>query len=207
MPSQRPTVREAFKKGVDLLQAERVPFVVIGGLAAGLQGEPRYTEDADFMITLSTTKVFRFAEKAKAQGFDVEPDLAETQWLGCGVLRLWLGPPGEQTAVDLMSCNSAFLREVSWRAQQGRCLGIQVPIASREDMLLFKLCAWRIKDVPDAIAIVRRHEEKLDVPYLHKWASWLSEKSPKQLGDVPRRLQALLEKSPLPPPEGFQGGR
>ena len=191
---------EAFKKGIELLQAEGVPFVLIGGLAASLQGEPRNTEDADFMITLPTPRIQRLAHKAKELGFDIEPDLAETQWFGSGVVRLWLGPSGSQTAVDLMNCNSDFLRQVAWRAQQARCLGHQVPIASPEDMLLFKCCAWRPKDVPDAIAIADRHRERLDASYLRQWASWLAAKNPKVLGEVPRRLEAVLEGLPLPPP-------
>jgi len=62
MPPRRPSVPEAFKKGLELLEAEKVPFVVIGGLAASLQGEPRNTEDADFMITLPASKVYRLAQ-------------------------------------------------------------------------------------------------------------------------------------------------
>ena len=145
MTSRKPSVSEAFRKAVDFLRSERVPFVVVGGLAASLQGEPRNTDDVDFMVTLPTTRVYRFAEAAKAAGFDIEPDMAERQWLGSGVVRLWLGPAGNQTAVDLMSCNSDFLREAAWRAQEARCLGLHVSIASREDMLLFKICAWRVK--------------------------------------------------------------
>ena len=200
MPSRKPSVPEAFRKGLELLESERVPFVVIGGLAASLQGEPRNTEDADFMITLSTSKVHAFARRAKELGFDIEPEFAETQWLGCGVIRLWLGPAGSQTAVDLMSCNSDFLRQAAWRAQPARCLGHQVPIASPEDILLFKCCAWRVKDVPDAVAIADRHRDRLDGPYLRQWATWLAEKNPKALGEVPHRLRAVLEGLPLPPP-------
>ena len=200
MLPRRPSVPEAFKKGLELLEAERVPFVVIGGLAASLQGEPRNTEDADFMITLPATKVHRLAQKAKELGFDIEPDLAETQWLGSGVIRLWLGPAGNQTAVDLMNCNSEFLRQAAWRAQPARCLGHQVSIASPEDMLLFKCCAWRPKDIPDAIAIADRHKGRLDASYLRQWANWLAAKNSQVLGDVPRRLEAVLEVLPLPPP-------
>jgi hypothetical protein len=200
MPQRRPSVPEAFKKGLELLEAEGVPFVVIGGLAAGLQGEPRNTDDADFMITLQATKVHRLAQKAKELGFDIEPDLAETQWLGSGVIRLWLGPAGDQTAVDLMNCNSDFLKQAAWRAQPARCLGHRVPIATPEDMLLFKCCAWRPKDIPDAIAIADRHKGRLDSSYLRQWASWLGARNPSVLGDVPLRLEAVLEGHPLPPP-------
>jgi len=205
MASQRPTVPEAFRKGIELLQTEGIPYVLIGGLAASLQGEPRNTEDVDFMITIPAARVEKLARKAKELGFDIEPDLAETQWLGSGVIRLWLGPSGSQTAVDLMSCNSDFLRQVAWRAQQARCLGHQVPIASPEDMLLFKCCAWRPRDVPDAIAIAERQRGRLDDRYLNQWAGWLAAKNPKVLGDVPRRLRAVLDGSPLPAPVRLPG--
>jgi hypothetical protein len=48
MPSRRPTVPEAFGKAVELLQAERIPFVVIGGLAAGLRS-PYLRKWADWL--------------------------------------------------------------------------------------------------------------------------------------------------------------
>ncbi len=199
MASPKPSVPEAFRKTVEFLENEQVPFVVVGGLAASLQGEPRYTDDADFMITLSTTDVYRFAERAKAEGFDIEPDLAETQWRGSGFVRLWLGPAGRQTAVDLMACNSDFLREVAWRAHQVRCLGCEVPVATPEDMLLLKISAWRPKDIPDAVAIVDRHSDGLDVAYLNRWAEWFVSKNP-FFKEMSARLKALLDAGPLPPP-------
>ena len=67
MASPKPSVPEAFRKTVGFLENEQVPFVVVGGLAASLQGEPRNTDDADFMITLSSKDVHRFAERAKAE--------------------------------------------------------------------------------------------------------------------------------------------
>jgi hypothetical protein len=57
-----------------------------------------------------------------------------------------------------------------------------------------------VKDVPDALAIAERHGERLDLPYLRQWAGWLAAKNPKALGDVPLRLQAVMEDLPLPPP-------
>ena len=107
---------------MDLLEAEGVAFVVVGGIAASLQGEPRYTDDVDFMVTLPTGRVQGLVEKARVQGFDIDPEQAETQWHFGGCLRLWLGEPGSQTAMDLMACKSDFMKEVSWRAVPVRCM-------------------------------------------------------------------------------------
>jgi hypothetical protein len=181
-----------FTKAVKFLEGERVPFVVVGGIAASLQGEPRLTADVDLMITLKSSCVPALAAAAKGAGFDIEPELAETQWLASGFVRLWYGPPGRQVAVDLMACNSEFLREAAWRAQQTRFCGLKVPIATPEDLILFKLSAWRPKDIPDITALAIRHKEKLDVAYLRKWSAWFAEKNP-CFREMPSRLEGVLE--------------
>jgi hypothetical protein len=193
-----PTVPESFRKAVRFLEENRVPFVVVGGIAVGLQGEPRYTRDVDFMILLKSGDIHRLALLAQSAGFDIDPSLAETQWHFSGFVRLWLGEPGMQTAVDLMACTNDFLREAAFRAQQSRFAGLTVPIATPEDMILFKLAAWRTKDIPDAQAIRLRHADRLDLPYLRRWASWMVERNPR-FRDVPARLEALLAGGPLPP--------
>jgi len=198
MRSQRPTVPEAFRKIVKLLDDRRVPYLVIGGIGVSLQGEPKTTRDVDLMILLRSQRVPELAEAAKAEGFDIEPELAETQWLASGFIRLWLGPKGKQTAVDLMACNSEYLREVAFRGQQTRFCGHRVAVASPEDLILFKLSAWREKDVPDVRAVYRRHQDHLDVAYLRKWAAWFAAKNP-CFAEMPARLEALLGGHPLPP--------
>ncbi|MBI4601348.1 MAG: nucleotidyltransferase [Planctomycetes bacterium] len=198
MPDRRPSVPDVFRKGVQLLEAQRVPFIVVGGLAAGLQGRPRVTEDVDFMITIPSHKVWGLAEAARKEGFDVEPHEAELHWLASGFVRLWLGPPKDRVALDLMACNSDFLREASWRAQHAVCMGHRVPIASPEDMMLFKLSAYRDKDVLDLQAIFLRHEEKLDREHLRKWAAWFARKNP-CFEEMPARLDLLLARKPMPP--------
>ena len=197
MPSP-PTVPEAFRKSVFLLEKERIPFVVVGGIAAGIQGEPRYTNDADFMILLKTGNIHQLARASKSAGFDIEPDQAETQWHFRGYVRLWLGEPGCQTAVDLMSCNNDFLREVAFRAQETRFCGLRIPVASPEDMILFKISAWREKDIPDARAILSRHRDHLDDAHLKKWAAWIAQRNP-VFKEVPDRLEALFAGKPGPP--------
>jgi hypothetical protein len=195
---RRPSIPEAFRKIVSFLEQERIPYVLIGGLAASLHGEPRTTDDVDTLVSLPSREVPRIARQARAEGFDIEPDHAETQWLASGVLRLWYGPSGQQVACDLMARSTDFLREVVWRAQPFRFMGREVPVASPEDVLLFKLSSWREKDIPDARSIVRRHHERLDLAYLRRWAAWFVEKNP-VFKDVPARLEALLADEEAPP--------
>jgi predicted nucleotidyltransferase len=197
MSEPEPSVPEAYRRAIDLLDAERVLYVLVGGLAAGLQGQPRVTRDVDFMITLASQRVWHLTEAARKEGFDVDPHEAELHWEASGFIRLWLGPPGKQVAVDLMACKSEFLREAAWRATQAQCMGRRVPIATPEDMILFKLSAYREKDIPDLRAIFLRHEKTLDREYLRRWAQWFTTRN-EHFREMPPRLELLLERKPLP---------
>jgi predicted nucleotidyltransferase len=195
--SRKPSIPEAYRKALSFLEEQKVPYVVVGGLAAAFQGEPRATNDVDFMVTVDTARVWRLAEEAQRAGFDVDPHLADLHWRMNGFVRLWLGPPGEQVAVDLMACATEFLREAAWRAQQALLMGRRVPIASPEDLILFKLAAYRDKDVPDITAIFQRHEAEVDREYLRKWATWFAARN-SCFQEVPARLEILLAKGPMP---------
>ena len=199
MEDSQPTLPETFRRVVAFLEAQKVPFIVIGGIAAGIQGEPRATRDVDLMITLPSSKVHGLAVAARKEGFDADPQLAETQWLASGFVRFWYGPPGRQVAVDLMACNSEYLREAAWRAQQTRFCGLRVPVATAEDVVLLKLSAWRDKDIVDIRSLFSRHGDRLDVPYLRKWASWFVSKN-QYFREMPARLERLLSGGELPPP-------
>ncbi len=75
---------------------------------------------------------------------------------------------------------------------------MKVPIATPEDMILFKLSAWREKDIPDARAILKRHGDRLDTAYLEKWARWMGERNP-IFREVTVRLRSLIAGGRLPP--------
>ena len=47
------------KATVKLLEAEGIDYMLIGGVAAGIWGEPRYTVDADFIVVLSHNQTGR----------------------------------------------------------------------------------------------------------------------------------------------------
>ncbi len=201
-----PTVPETFRELARLLEGENVPFVVVGAIAAGLQGEPRFTDDVDVMISLATSKVPELARKARERGFDVDSQNAETQWMASGFFRIWYGAEGGAVAIDLMAGNSEYLRQVAWRAQHIRLWGIPTLVASPEDIILLKLLAWREKDVTDARAVVIRHGDRLDAEYLRRWAGWFGEKNT-ELRNVSSRLECVLAGRPIPPDDPAQPER
>lgn len=70
---RKPSVPEAYRKALSFLEAQRVPYVVIGGLAAGFQGEPRATQDVDFMVTVPAQRLWRLAKGPMPAGKPSRP--------------------------------------------------------------------------------------------------------------------------------------
>ena len=53
-----------------LLEKHNDRGVIIGGIAVGLLGKPRYTADVDVMFLLSTQDIPQFLEIARAENID-----------------------------------------------------------------------------------------------------------------------------------------
>jgi predicted nucleotidyltransferase len=153
--------------------AESGPFdyLLYGGLAAGLWGEPRYTEDVDFVLFLPERQAFKFLRQAAAKGFAVEEDLAIQQLQVSGWARLPFGDRKSPWHLDLTLGDSPFDKSALARKKKVELFERKVWVASPEDLLVYKLVSWRERDVLDVHAIVKR-QKSLDAAYLRKWVGW-----------------------------------
>jgi hypothetical protein len=61
-----------FKEVIDFLEASQVRYLVIGGIAVSVIGEPRMTQDIDLIISLKKQDVQDFLETAKTYGFEID---------------------------------------------------------------------------------------------------------------------------------------
>lgn len=202
-----PTVREApiefvpdaFRAIAACLEEMRVPYALIGGIAASLHGQPRYTSDVDLVIALPMHRLQEFARVARARGFAIDPERVRLQWLASGFGRIWYGEEETGIAVDLMSNRSDFLKSVIWRAEATCFAGVRTMLASAEDLILLKAMAWRGVDIGDAEWILIRRGPRIDRDYLRRLAARLAGSS-QGLRELPARIDALLGDGPLPPP-------
>lgn len=69
-----------FREFLDLLNEERVNYLVVGGYAVCLYGHPRYTGDIDLWVERSPGNASRLVTAIKRFGFDT-PELKEESFL------------------------------------------------------------------------------------------------------------------------------
>lgn len=146
----------------------RLPFMVIGGQAVLLHGEPRVTADIDITLAASPAQVDDVIAVCAAAGLTVLPtDPADF------VGQTFVLPAADGTTgirVDFIFTTTEYEAQAIGRAVPVDVAGVGVPFASAEDLLLHKLFAGRPRDVEDATGIVRRKGAELDWAYIHRWA-------------------------------------
>ena len=145
------------------LDRHRIPYMIIGGQAVLLYGEPRLTRDID--ITLGVT-IDRLAEllavvkelSLKSLPEDVETFVAQTMVL----------PAVDETTgirVDFIFSFLPYEREAIGRARKVMMLDQDICFASPEDVIIHKIFAGRPRDVEDARTILVKNPG-IDVSYI-----------------------------------------
>lgn len=146
------------------LQDQQTRFLVVGGLAVVVVGEPRTTADADAVIFVTAAEAEALIGQAATAGFDVRDDLERSRLRETGTIRLRQG----RFQLDLITATLPFEESAYARAAWHEFFGVRLPFPSPEDLILFKVLAGRDKDLLDAAGIVRRHGDRLDVAYLEQ---------------------------------------
>jgi hypothetical protein len=135
-----------FKDFIQLLNEEKVEYLLIGGYAVGFHGRPRYTQDIDFWVAAhpanavaigQVMKRFGCRDPASVSGEFLKPKC--TYQFGVPPFRIDIltAPSG----VDFSECYAR--RDVIERD------GIEISIISIEDLRVNKAAAGRGKDVGD----------------------------------------------------------
>ncbi|HEV3029126.1 MAG TPA: nucleotidyl transferase AbiEii/AbiGii toxin family protein [Planctomycetota bacterium] len=163
--------RAVLLAALDTVDAADFDYLLYGGLAAALWGDPRYTEDVDFVLFLPERHAYKFLREAAKHGFSVDEDLALQQIQVSGWARLPFGDPKSPWHLDLTLGDSPFDKSALARRKREELFGRKVWVASPEDLLIYKLVSWRDRDVMDVHAIVQR-QKSLDLSYLRKWIAW-----------------------------------
>jgi len=148
---------------VSLLEQEGVRYVLIGGLAASLRGQPRVTADVDLVIGADVARALRLISSLATSKFEpFVPDFEEV------VKRSFILPSRHRytgVKVDMALGLSGFEQQLIDRAEKMAIAGQSVPVATAEDLLLMKVLAGRPRDDQDVHGIIAARGATMDWEY------------------------------------------
>jgi hypothetical protein len=169
------------------LETHDLPFMLIGGQAVLLHGQPRLTQDIDVTLAAAPDRLTEVIAVCDQLGLDPLPTEVERF-----VRNTFVLPAAESSSgirVDFIFSTTPYERQAINRAVRVPIGGRLVPFATAEDLILHKLFAGRPRDLEDAAGIVHRKGTELDWTYLQHWAEEFStvtgrERLPQQIAEL-----------------------
>lgn len=160
--------REVIRAVAAELSARDLPFMLIGGQAVLIHGEPRLTQDIDVTLGVAPDRLDDLLDVSRAIG--LEPLPRDPVAFVRDTLVLPTAHPESTIRVDFIFSLTPYEAQAIERAVGVEIRGETVPFASAEDLLIHKLFAGRPRDLEDARGVVRRKGPELDWDYLARWA-------------------------------------
>ena len=144
----------------------KIPYIVRGGQAVLVYGEPRFTKDIDITIGVDTDKTAQILALVHTLHLEILPKDVEEFVKRTMVLPLTQEKTGIR--VDIIFSFSPYERKALQRAQQFTVGKTKVRFASKEDTIIQKLFAGRALDLDDVKGILKRSSE-YDKRYIKRW--------------------------------------
>ena len=151
------------------LERHGLSFMVIGGQAVLLHGEPRLTRDVDLTVGIAPDRIGDLLAVCGEAG--LEPVPGEPDAFARRTFVLPALDPGTRVRVDFVFSTTPYEAEAIGRAERVAVGGGRVPFATAEDLIIHKLFAARPRDIEDAAGVVRRKGHHLDWEYLRRWCA------------------------------------
>jgi hypothetical protein len=147
---------------VGVLEALGIDYMLIGGIANAVWGEPRATIDVDVTIAVDEPSIpatiDRIGKHVRLAVTDPVSFVSQTRVL----------PVDTQSGVraDLIFALLPFEIVALRRARSVRLAGRTVRVVTPEDLIVMKIISERPRDLADAEGLTRRRIRELDLDYL-----------------------------------------
>ena len=148
-------LEDALKKIVAFLNKEKIEYIIIGGIAAGVLGEPRFTGDIDVDIFLGKDDIVDFINKVKAAGFKASLAKCIKTVKERGVFQIKYA----DFHIDFIIASIGLEEEAFGRKKAFKLYGLRVFFPTPEDFILLKIISARPQDLIDAEKAIIRHKD------------------------------------------------
>lgn len=135
-----------FKELLELLNAHKVDYLIVGGYALALHGYPRFTGDLDIYLGIQQDNAKKVLSVLKEFGFG-ELNLSEKDFTQSDQI-IQLGVP--PIRIDFITSIDGVEWDTAWaNREKGNWEDIPVAYLGREDFISNKRASGRLKDLAD----------------------------------------------------------
>ena len=179
----------ALKRALEHVQA---PYMVIGGMAVIARGVSRNTDDADATVWAADLVLEHLILSLEQEGIVGRiPDLVE---FAESRQVLLLRHEATGTPIEVTLAWLPFEREAIERAEAIDLGGVRLPVATAEDLIIYKTVAWRDRDRADVERLLRLHGGTLDLARIRGLVAEFAEaiEEPERIGEFEKLVTKTL---------------
>ena len=150
------------------LEQHKIPYIVTGGQAVLLYGEPRLTRDIDLTVGISNKhldKMIQIAEQLKLKIIPKEIYSFVSDTMVLPVLDEKTG-----IRIDIVFSFTPYETQAIRRAKKINLNSVLVSFVSLEDLIIHKIFSGRPRDIED-LEIILKKNKNLDLDYTVHWLS------------------------------------
>ena len=147
------------------LDSIRLPYMVIGGQAVLLYGEPRLTKDIDITLGADLERLPDLL--SLLQSLQFKP-LADPDTFTRKTMVLPCSDPSTGIRIDLIFSFSPYEQQALTRVTTVKIGETAVRFASVEDLIIHKMIAGRSRDLEDIKSVLLKNPA-MDLAYIRHW--------------------------------------
>jgi hypothetical protein len=148
------------------LSRGNLPYMIIGGQAVLLYGEPRLTKDIDITLGINIDRLDELLAIVKGLSLTPLPENVPSFVKKTMVLPVLEKSTGIR--VDFIFSFTPYETQAIGRAKKIILSGQEVCFASPEDLILHKMFAGRPRDLEDVRTLILKNPG-IDVSYIRRW--------------------------------------
>jgi len=160
-----------------VLKKHNIPYMIIGGQAVLLYGEPRLTRDIDITLGVNTEYLDELLKVIRELSLKPIPENIKLF-----VQQTMVLPALEEITgirVDFIFSFTTYEIEAIKRARKITIMGREVCFASPEDVIIHKIFAGRPRDIEDVRSIILKNSD-MDIQYIRGWLKEFDKSSEKR---------------------------
>lgn len=148
------------------LEQRQIPYMVIGGQAVLIYGEPRLTRDIDVTLGVGPERLAEALELVRACEWQLlveapQEFVRKTMVLPCQ-------DAGSGIRIDFIFSNSSYEQQALERVRRVLIGKTAVRFAAPEDLIVHKVIASRPRDLEDVRSVLLKNSD-LDREYIRRW--------------------------------------
>jgi predicted nucleotidyltransferase len=148
------------------LEQRQIPYMIIGGQAVLIYGEPRLTRDIDVTLGAGPERLAELLAFADASGWRLlvespQEFVQRTMVLPCV-------DPESDIRIDFIFSHSPYEQQAMGRVRRVAIGKAAVRFAAAEDVIVHKIVAGRPRDLDDVRSILLKNPD-LDRAYIRQW--------------------------------------